>query len=240
MTGRHWSIDEIGRLRLICADWVSIGETLKAFPGKSRSSVRNVIGRCNFQLLGRPPTDDIPGEVWRPVPGWESLYEVSDRGRVRRKAGTTRTVRTRILKGRIINGYLIVRLRDGARSDEWLVNRLVLTTFVGPQPADKPHGAHYDGDRINNSLCNLRWATVSSNTADKIRHKRQMCGEGHMRAKLNREVVAKIRELAASGLSSRQIKTATGINVELGTIRCVVQKRTWVLDFDHGPGPRHA
>ena len=41
-----------------------------------------------WQRAATPATDqltwdELMKEVWRPVPGWESLYEVSDLGRVR-------------------------------------------------------------------------------------------------------------------------------------------------------------
>lgn len=63
-------------------------------------------------------------------------------------------------------GYLYVNL--GRRKREY-VHRLVGETFIGEIPAGS-HVCHYDGDRANNCVENLRIATPSENEQDKRRH----------------------------------------------------------------------
>jgi hypothetical protein len=78
-------------------------------------------------------------EHWKPVVGYEGLYEVSDRGRVKSVAKVSvdgRSYRERILKpfvSRSIPGlaYLAIKLsRDGAKKSNY-VHRMVLSAFVG-------------------------------------------------------------------------------------------------------------
>lgn len=117
-------------------------------------------------------------EQWRPVPGYESRYEVSDHGRVRslgfymKNRGKTKSWKPgRILDGFAIQpqGYRGVTLVDeqGAHKVH-KVHRLVLRAFVGEPPPDKPNGLHQDDNPANNHLSNLRWGTYRDNTYDSI------------------------------------------------------------------------
>lgn len=88
-------------------------------------------------------------ENWKPIPGWEGLYEVSDAGRVRSLAfmqryllrngkPAFRRTRERILAARANNrGYLVVTLSRGNKSYGFLVHRLVAQAFL-PNPDGHP------------------------------------------------------------------------------------------------------
>lgn len=58
------------------------------------------------------------------------------------------------------NGYWIVDLYKNNRSEKVPVHRLLCEAFL-PNPENKPTVDHINGDRENNSLENLRWATYS-------------------------------------------------------------------------------
>ena len=62
------------------------------------------------------------------------------------------------------NGYLCIDLYDGNNSKKATVHRLLAEAFI-PNPENKPCVDHKDGDRTNNSLSNLRWATFSDNNS---------------------------------------------------------------------------
>ena len=139
--------------------------------------------------------EDGMTENWKPVVGYEGLYEVSDHGNVR---SLDREVETsnqhgsfvRKYKGRALNpkantnGRLQVNLcRDGQMS--WrLVHRLVLEAFRGSCP-DGHECCHYDDDPTNNRLENLRWDTRSENILDRVRNgthhnaRKTTCLQGH-------------------------------------------------------------
>jgi hypothetical protein len=119
--------------------------------------------------------ESLPDEKWRPVPGYEGRYEVSDDGQVRALPGpgTGRVDQVRLLKPyRARGGYLEVALYSGdgkrGRSHRG-VHSLILEAFVGPRP-DGKFALHADDDPNNNTLPNLRWGTYSENGLDKVRN----------------------------------------------------------------------
>ena len=60
-------------------------------------------------------------------------------------------------------GYLIVTLCDGnGKRQNKRVHRLLMEAFV-PNPENKAHVNHKDGNKLNNCLSNLEWATPSEN-----------------------------------------------------------------------------
>jgi len=99
-------------------------------------------------------------ENWKPVLGYEGLYEVSDQGRVRNNKG-------HILKDRYKTPmrYRCVVLHKKEKK----VASLVLETFVSPRP-HKMVVRHMNGNAQDDRLCNLTWGTQSDNILDKIRH----------------------------------------------------------------------
>lgn len=67
---------------------------------------------------------DLPGEIWKPVAGFEGMYDVSNEGRVR-----SHRWGARLIKGQksTRNGHLKVKLwRNGAATPYRYVHRMVL------------------------------------------------------------------------------------------------------------------
>ena len=104
---------------------------------------------------------DADGVEWRSIPGYEGLYIVSDDGRVRNLEGLTLRPATKP------NGYLFLSLSrrvNNKREKTWHhVHRLVAAAFL-PNPENKTDVDHIDGDKTNNKVSNLRWATRFENT----------------------------------------------------------------------------
>ena len=131
-------------------------------------------------------------ENWKPVVGYEGLYEVSDHGRVRsldrpiaRIDGSHGLRRGRVLKQAVDRrGRHKVLLSLSGQKSKQLVPRLVLAAFEGPCPPGH-QCCHYDDDPGNNHLSNLRWDTPSSNSLDAVRNGRHSnarkthCPQGH-------------------------------------------------------------
>ena len=105
-------------------------------------------------------------EEWRPIPGYEGLYEVSNTGRVR---SVDRYVKTcygsyRLHKGKVLSpgirpdGYLVVSLQYRM----FRVHRLVAQAFL-PNPDNLPQVNHKDENPGNNNVDNLEWCTAKYN-----------------------------------------------------------------------------
>ncbi len=112
-------------------------------------------------------------EDWRPIPGYEGMYEVSDRGRVRgldRIRPDGKLQKGRILAEWLNKGYPSVTLTKLAVQTKFSVHGLVLLSFVGPAPKDKPVARHLNGIKTDNRLANLKYGTYSENAYDKTTH----------------------------------------------------------------------
>ena len=132
-------------------------------------------------------------EEWRPIPGYEGHYEVSNKGRVR---SLTRIVDERngskqkhhgkllttSLNGR---GYLRVKLYRNGTQRSLTVHRLVAKAFLGAPENDALVCCHNNGIKTDNRVTNLRWDTLSSNYHDMEKHgtnpwlNREECPRGH-------------------------------------------------------------
>lgn len=105
--------------------------------------------------------------TWRPVAidGFESLYEVNVDGDIRRSAPGKHTYIGRVLHGSInTDGYRVVKLSRGSRATkrQVTVHQVVARTFI-PNPQSKPEVNHLSGDKLDNRVLNLDWATNKEN-----------------------------------------------------------------------------
>lgn len=106
-------------------------------------------------------------EIWKKVVGFEGLYAVSNFGRIKRTAKGKGTYPGRIVKkSNHSAGYDAVNLSDGKNRHYDLVHRIACLAFYGDPPSAIHEVAHRDGNKKNNRLANLRWATPSENTYD--------------------------------------------------------------------------
>jgi hypothetical protein len=110
-------------------------------------------------------------EEWKPVVGFEGLYEVSDLGRVKRIGKAAQNGKghgggARI--GRILapqkhkGGYVAVQLWKNGKMIRPLIHRVVAAAFIGEIPGNHQVN-HKDGDKKNNAHSNLEYVTRSEN-----------------------------------------------------------------------------
>lgn len=109
-------------------------------------------------------------EEWKGVKGFEGVYEVSNRGKVRsvdrvviNLAGNRRFLTGKELKQHLDKDgyYRVVLSKDGKRHNA-IVSRLVAHTFI-PNPNKLPIVNHKDEIKTNNHVCNLEWVTSKQN-----------------------------------------------------------------------------
>lgn len=114
-------------------------------------------------------------EVWKDIKGYEGLYQVSNKGRVKslsRVASNGRRIAERILKPyKNRGGYLQVNFYKDGKLINHYIHRLVATAFI-PNPENKPEVNHVNENKENNNANNLEWATRKENNNHGTRKER--------------------------------------------------------------------
>ena len=158
-------------------------------------------------------------EIWKPIPGYEGIYEASSFGRIRTAYGKKthsvmhgeRVWKQRILKYKACSDYLKtgyrVTLWKDKKPRDLLVARLVCTTFHENLIETKMTVNHKDGNRLNNRAENLEWLTIGDN----IRHgfKTGLYKSAQKRVTLQKESGEKLLFQSMSD-ADKYLKRATG------------------------------
>lgn len=110
-------------------------------------------------------------ENWKEIKGYEGIYEISNKGRVRtaeNKVTYSELHGKRVWKQRVLklktdkNGYKRVSLWKNKQSKDFLVHRLVADAFIEKEKK-KDLVNHKDGNPSNNYKENLEWCTAKGN-----------------------------------------------------------------------------
>ena len=167
---------------------------------------------------------------WRPVVGFESLYEVSNDGKVRsitrdRECGITGVHH---YEGRELTlshdayGYLQCALSNCGKTKKAKVNRLVAEAFISPVDG-KSHVNHINGDKTDNRVENLEWCDISENN----RHAYETgLSHGIPRDAMMRGVKksAAKRKRAVIRSDGQRFESAAAASRALGVSSCMVAK----------------
>ncbi len=138
-------------------------------------------------------------EIWHDIEGYEGLYQVSNKGRVKSLYNGSE----RILKlhddGR---GYLKAHLTKENTSKHIRVHRLVANAFI-PNPENKPQVNHKDENKKNNCVENLEWITHVDN-----------CNYGTRNERVSRKLLqySKDGEFIKEWQSAVEVKRVLSIN----------------------------
>ena len=141
-------------------------------------------------------------ENWKPIAGFEGLYEVSDTAKVRSVdhqvpcknrwgQDATRLYRGRELKPYLSEGYLTVDLAREGRITKRRIHRLMAEAFLSGGTADMEVN-HINENRLDNRLKNLEWVTHRQNAIH---------GTAIERGKQNRPILGEkpVRQLTMEG-----------------------------------------
>ena len=194
----------------------------------------------------------MENEVWRPVAGFEGLYEISSLGRVKSvdryvkqgtKNGGIRTfhVREKILPHKInTSGYPIVVLTRDGKSVWMRVHRLLAAAFI-PNPDNLPEIDHIDTNKQNYNIDNLRWVTHAQNMNNETTKKdsrstvysdeaimRRILSSKNNGARTSPKTIFQFSlegDLIAEHISINRAAKAVGLTRE--SIRIVIDKDGW-------------
>lgn len=180
--------------------------------------------------------ENLPNEIWLPVPNYEGIYMVSNIARVKVLeriwfcGANHRSVRKNpemlLSIVDISDGYKGVSLvKDGVKRMNPL-HRVVAKAFV-PNPNNYNIVNHEDGNKLNNCDWNLKWGTTQYNTAHAVENRLHCFGEKHGMHKLTEDDVRQIRKEFVGGRQTKILAARYGVWPEV--IRSVAKYRAWKL-----------
>lgn len=103
-------------------------------------------------------------EIWKDVPDYEGLYQVSDLGR-KKSLNFKQTGKQKILQGCVLNtGYHQFSLQKEKTSKRFLAHQLVAMAFLNHDPhSNKIVVNHINFDKLDNRLVNLEVVSQRQN-----------------------------------------------------------------------------
>ena len=101
-------------------------------------------------------------EIWKDIEGYDGLYQVSNKGNVRRYRKNFRYKynRYRLLNPFLVEGYLKVGLYMNGIMQHKLVHRLVISEFKGSYEGMQVN--HMNENKKDNRIENLEWVTAKA------------------------------------------------------------------------------
>ena len=182
-------------------------------------------------------------EEWRDVIGYEGLYQVSSFGRIRSIDRTTLRVNGTKARFKGVNrklsetkeGYNTLSLQKNSKPRTNLAHRLVAQAFI-PNLSNKATVNHIDGNKKNNHVSNLEWATQKENVIHSFNAGLVGCrkGENAHNIKLSKQDVLMIRDMRShSRKFSKKTQPfplswiANCFRVSAGTIFDIEKKKSW-------------
>lgn len=141
---------------------------------------------CTMRRIDQVHTVVFYPELWKPIPHYESLYEISNMGRVKSLASG------RVL-GYVKNnlGYLRAELYKKGERTRFMIHRLVARSFIGAvRGYTTKEVNHIDGDKLNNFVKNLEWMTKSQNNA----HRHHTLGKNNFKKNESVEIDTQVVE----------------------------------------------
>lgn len=165
-------------------------------------------------------------EVWKDIPGFEGLYQASNKGQIKSLPRTIERCDGIVYrhKGRVLEqciskrGYPHVVLRRAGKDVSREVHTLIAAAFLGPRCEGDEVIRHLDGDPTNNRIENLSYGTLSQNQLDLYDYR----GYHH---KLTPTDVQDIRRRLRAGDKGRDIAKTYGVSES--NISCIKHRGTY-------------
>lgn len=162
------------------------------------------------------PTPENQQEEWRPVVGYEGLYEASSLGRIR----SLRMGRV-MSPGRPNKGYPNFNLCKGGKRVTVMVHLVVARAFLGPTP-EGMQVHHKDHHKGNPACDNLEFVTSSQNSYLAIAAGAMPSGE---RCSWSRLTADQVREIRSSTETHQALADRFGVCRR--TIGFAKRGKTW-------------
>ena len=170
-------------------------------------------------------------EVWKPVKGYEGIYEVSSLGRFKSLERDVESTfygrpRTLHLKEKILKqqqhpkGYMLISIGTGEDKVTLKMHRVVAEAFI-PNPHNLPEVNHKNEQPDDNRVENLEWCDHAYNNA-----------YGNHGYRIAQATGKRVRQLTRDGqivdeyYSANEAARRTGISID-GICRCCLKRKRY-------------
>lgn len=173
-------------------------------------------------------------EIWKPIIGFEGLYEISNYGNVKalykerpmpQNKGIKKYPEIILKTCKNNRGYLYITLVNLDIKIKFTNHRLVALHFI-PNPLNLPEVMHLDDNPENNYYLNLQWGTHKNNMDLKVKADRQTKGENVKMSKLKNSDIIEIRK-SYNKKSLNQYRLAEKYNVSQSVIHDILKYKSW-------------
>jgi hypothetical protein len=162
----------------------------------------------------------IPGEEWKALqfPGWKQLrkkYALSSLGRI---ASYNDDIHKdgKLLEGSLTTGYKTLNLHRPGNNGTLYIHREIARLFLKRSSAKYRYVIHINHDKLDNSVKNLRWATLD----EMIEHQQNSPAKiAYKKVQANRKVGLKLSADQVKGI--KRVLNSKSRNV---TIRQLAEK----------------
>jgi hypothetical protein len=172
-----------------------------------------------------PKVVNLENEIWKPVVGYEDIYNVSCFGRIKRIKTKIYSVKRNCYVWK--NEHIIAQnthiykqfsIRANGKMYALKIHRVIAEAFI-PNPENKPCVNHINGIKTDNRIENLEWCTFSENTKHAYSNGLIQVG------KLKEYQVLEIFKRAHNGENLTNI--AKEFNVHKSNISDIKNKKIW-------------
>jgi tRNA nucleotidyltransferase/poly(A) polymerase len=189
----------------------------------STPAVLNVRLSALFHDISKPDTFKLKidiKEIWKDIENFEGLYQVSNLGNIKSlsrevpNGKSTMFTKQKVLSPRNHSaGYYQICLCNNGENSYKYIHRLVAKAFI-PNPENKPTVNHKDGNKKNNYVGNLEWATYPENKIHAFETGISIPTHGQQvwNSILKESDISTIKDLNKDGYNQREIADKYGVN----------------------------
>ena len=172
-------------------------------------------------------------EIWKDISGYENLYQISNKGRVKSlpRNGTSKFEKILVPHKDSNGSYNVSLSKEGKRKIVY-IHRLVAEAFL-PNPDNLPEVYHIDCNPANNDVTNLYWCTQDFI----LNQLRLICklgndrGTNSVNSKLSKDDIDMIRAIYIKGDSNLGLTAlARQYKVSKSTISYIVNNKTYITE----------